>query len=106
MYGKIVENTVETVAELPREIVVGDRHIFNPSMGDCGLVELPIPAPEEGFRFTGYVVQDGEITCAYEEIPEPVVEVVEEEEVENEGVDESEIFHNDGADGESNPTME
>lgn len=74
MYGKIVENTVEIVQELPREVVIEDRRIYNPTLEILGLVELPNPAPEEGFRFTGYVVQDGEITCAYEEIPEPVVE--------------------------------
>lgn len=78
MYGKIVEDKVEIVCELPREIVVDDRRIFNPSMSDCGLVELPVPAPEEGYRFVGYIVQDGAIVCSYEEIPE-VVEEVEEE---------------------------
>lgn len=79
MYGKIVEDKVEIVQELPREIVVNDRRIFNPTMEQCGLVELPVPAPEEGYRFVGYIVQDGVIVCSYEEIPEVVEEEVEEE---------------------------
>lgn len=79
MYGKIVEDKVEIVQELPREIVADDRRIFNPSIAQCGLVELPVPAPEEGYRFVGYIVQDGAIVCSYEEIPEVVEEEVEEE---------------------------
>lgn len=83
MYGKIVENRVEIVYELPREIVVDDRRIFNPTAEMCGLVELITPEEKPGFVWH-WGIEDGQIVPVYEEIPEP--EVVEEEVVEEEPI--------------------
>lgn len=67
MYGKIVEDKVEIVNQLPREIVVDDRHIFNPTAEQCSLVELTAPEEKQGFVWH-WGVQDGQIVPVYEEI--------------------------------------
>lgn len=82
MYGKIVEDKVEIVYELPREIVVDDRRIFNPTAEQCGLTELITPEEKPGFVWH-WGIEDGQIVPVYEEIPEVVEE---EEEVEEEPI--------------------